>query len=218
VNEFWAPVLRRNRVALLCAGSVVFDRNNNITGTATAGKDTDYPFVSFQQADAIGLMGALLDRSGAAYVLQSAASTPLSELREKPIILLGGYNNDWTFRFQDQLRFRFLPEPQHAIGDSAHPETVWSRDISKPYSNSDDYAIIARFHDPTTDSMMVLLAGIGRNGTEAAAQFVTSPHYMQELAGRIGTGLATRNVEVVIKINVIEGKTGAPIIQAVNVW
>src|ERR1035441_1442915 len=48
-----------------------------------------------------------------------------------------------------------------------------------PYSSADDYALVARFHDATTDSWVVVLAGVGRNGTEAAAQFATSPHYMQ---------------------------------------
>jgi hypothetical protein len=95
---------------------------------------------------------------------------------------------------------------------------VWSRDLSKPYSDSDDYAIVARFHDPTTDGLVVILAGIGRNGTEAAAQFVTSTRNMQELADRAGQDLTGKNVEAVIKLSVIGGKTGAPSIVAVHVW
>jgi hypothetical protein len=67
--------------------------------------------------------------------------------------------------------------------------------------------------------MIVALAGLGRNGTEAAAQFATSPHYMQMLRDRVGGGdLRDKNVEVVLKIRVIEGKTGAPSIEAVHTW
>ena len=135
-----------------------------------------------------------------------------------PVILLGGYNNDWTLRLQERLRFQFLPEPEHAIVDKEHVGTVWSRDQSLPYSSSDDYALIARFYDSTTDRVVVILAGIGRNGTEAAAQFATSPHYMQLLADQIGSDLTKRNIEVVLKIKVIQDKTGAPSIQAVHVW
>jgi hypothetical protein len=217
LETFWNPVFHGRGTPIICTGTVVFAQNK-FSGTSTAGRDTDYPFVSLQQASAIGLLGAALDHGGTTYILQSAPSTPLSELRERPVVLLGGYNNDWTFHLQEHLRYQFLPEPDHAIVDTFHSGTKWSRDQTLPYSNSDDYALIARYSDSTTDGVVVILAGVGRNGTEAAAQFVTSPHYMQLLADKIGPGLADKNLEVVLKISVIEGKTGAPTIEAVHVW
>ena len=63
----------------------------------------------------------------------------------------------------------------------------------------------------------MVLAGLGRNGTDAAAQFATSPHYMQLLQERIGA-FANRNLEGVLKVKGIEGKTGAPSIVAVHTW
>jgi hypothetical protein len=62
------------------------------------------------------------------------------------------------------------------------------------------------------------MAGVGRNGTEAAAEFVTSPHYMQLLRDQLGKDFNTRNVEAVLKVSVIDGKTGAPSILAVHAW
>jgi hypothetical protein len=117
------------------------------------------------------------------------------------------------------LRFHFAPVAEgEIIVDSAHPQARWERDPALPYSNADDYAIVARFHDATTDSWVVTLAGIGRNGTEAAAQFATSPHYMQLLRDQAGADFTNRNVEAVLKVSVVDGKTGAPAILAVNVW
>lgn len=84
--------------------------------------------------------------------------------------------------------------------------------------SADDYAIVARFRDATIDGWVVVLAGLGRNGTEAAAEFVTDPHYLELLRQRVGSDLANRNVEAVIKLNVIEGKTGAPTIVATYTW
>ncbi len=121
-------------------------------------------------------------------------------------------------RLLEPLRFRFVPGPAEVIVDRDHPSTKWERDPTQPYSSADDYAIIARFHDATTGSIVVIVAGIGRNGTEAAAQFVTSPHYMELLRNRVGASLADKNIEAVLKVNVIEGKTGAPSIEAVEVW
>jgi hypothetical protein len=94
----------------------------------------------------------------------------------------------------------------------------WQRDESQPYSSADDYAVVARFRDPRIDGWVVVLAGIGRNGTEAAAQFVTSPHYLELLRERIGTGFENRNIEAVLMVNVIKGETGAPSILAVHSW
>ncbi len=97
----------------------------------------------------------------------------------------------------------------------------WERNANLPYSSADDYALIARFHDATTDNWVVVLAGVGRNGTEAAAQFATSPHYMQLLRDKVGVDFANKNVEARYRKaggGVIDGKTGAPSILAVHVW
>jgi hypothetical protein len=219
VDQFWAPVLRGPGTTLICSGGVVFEPRN-FSGVQTAGKDIEYPFVSMQIAAAIGKVSGLLERGGATVQMQSCAPTPLNEMRERPVVLLGGYNNEWTLRLQSALRYQFAPEANASIIDREDPKVRWARDRSLPYSSADDYALIARFRDTTTDSMIVVLAGLGRNGTEAAAQFVTSPHYMELLKAQdqVGNALVDKNIEVVLKISVIEGKTGAPSILKVNVW
>jgi hypothetical protein len=219
LDDFWFPVVRDQRVVMICTGGSVFAQNN-FSGVTTAGKDIDYPFVSMQSASAIAQLSGLLERSGGATTqLQSAAATPLTELREHPVIFLGGYNNPWTLRLLEPLRFHFSPEAVAAsIVDKTQPGVHWERDHSLPYSSADDYALVARFRNTTIDSWVVALAGVGRNGTEAAAQFVTSPHYMQMLRDQVGSDLSNRNIEIVLKVNVIDGKTGAPSILAVHVW
>jgi hypothetical protein len=218
INEFWTPVLQGQGSVILCTGSVVFAHQPNYSGVTTAGRDIDYTFVSMQIASAINQLGLTIDRSGESSQLMPSASTALPDLREHSVILLGGYNNQWTMRLIDPLRFHFAPAPDEAILDRMHPQSEWKRDQSQPYSSADDYALIARFRDPTIDGWVVTLAGIGRNGSEAAAQFVTSPHYIQLLRDRLGKDFASRNVEAVLKVNVIDGKTGAPSILAVNTW
>jgi hypothetical protein len=219
LDSFWNPVLHDQSSIPVCIGGSVFSQTHT-SGVATATKDVDYPFISMQSASAVAQISALLERSGKATTqLQAAATTPLTELRDHPVILLGGYNNSWTLRLLQPLRFHFVPVTEgQSIVDSDHPGTHWERDASLPYSSADDYAIVARFHDATTDSWVVALAGVGRNGTEAAAQFATSPHYMQMLRDQAGADFINRNVEAVLKVSVIDGKTGAPSIQAVTVW
>jgi hypothetical protein len=217
VDDFWAPVIRDQHLVVLCTGGVIF-QNNKFSGVITAGKDIEYPFVSMQIASAISQISSLLDRLGATTQLQAAPSTPLTELREHSLVLMGGYNNQWTMRLLEPLRFYFTPEPGETIADRMHPQTRWFRDKSLPYSSADDYALVARFRDTTTDGWVVVLAGIGRNGSEAAAQFVASPHYLQLVKDQIGNDFSNHNIEVVLKVRVIDGKTGAPSILAVHSW
>ncbi|ADW68707.1 hypothetical protein [Granulicella tundricola] len=217
VDQFWGPVRQEPSTALLCVGGNVFD-GNHFSGTMTAGKDIQYPFVSMQLASAIARVGGLLERLNTRYQIQASAPTPLGDLRERPVILLGGYNNPWTMRLVETLRFQLPPEPFEGIVDRDHPGRQWTRDKSQPYASTDDYALIARFRDARTGNVVFLLAGLGRNGTEGAAQFATSPLYMEQVSKRIGKKLSSGNLEMVIKVNVIDGKTGAPSIEDLWVW
>ena len=219
LDDFWAPLLRDQRTVVVCTGSSVF-APQNYSGVKTAGRDIDYTFVSMQIASAIAQVSSAMQRVGAATELTSAATASLPDLREHSVALLGGYNNQWTLRFVEPLRFHFVQNQGTAeiIADRSQPGTHWERDSTLPYSSADDYALIARFRDPTIDGWVMVLAGLGRNGSEAAAQFATTPHYLQLLKDRMGSGFANRNVEVVLKVNVIDGKTGAPTILAVHSW
>jgi len=217
VDEFWAPVVHGQHSLLICTGSSVF-ANNRYSGVETANRDIDYPFVSWQSVSAAVQISGVLSRAGVSTELVSAPTAALTDLREHSVTLLGAYNNQWTMHLQQPLRYYFVPGADETIVDRMQPQVQWKRDQSLPYSNSDDYAVVARFHEPTIDGWVVVLAGVGRNGTEAAAEFVTSPHYLQLLRDRIGSDFSNRNIEAVLKINVIDGKTGAPTILAVSTW
>jgi len=217
LDDFWGPVLHNQRTVLICTGGNVFSEKN-FSGVATAGKDVSYPFVSMQIASSIAQISRVLDHSGVASELLSSNATPLTDLREHSLTLLGGYNNAWTLRLLDPLRFRFAPDHGEFIMDRLQPKTIWERDHTLPYSSADDYAVVARFRDPNIDGWVVALAGLGRNGTEAAAQFVTSQHYLQLLRDQTGQDFGNRNIEFVLKVKVIDGKTGAPTILATHTW
>jgi hypothetical protein len=217
LEDFWNPVLHDQRTILICTGSVIF-APERVSGTLTAGKDIEYPFVSMEGASAISHISGLLQSSGVHADLKSAGATPLTELREHSFILVGAFNNQWSLRLVEPLRFHFASQPAEAIVDRMQPQVRWSRDPSLSYSNADDYALVARYRDTTTDSWVVVLAGVGRNGTEAAAEFASSAHYMQLLRDQLGKDFNSRNIEAVLKVSVIDGKTGAPSILAVQAW
>lgn len=217
VNSFWSPVVQGQRSLIVCAGGSVF-ASDRYSGVATADKDIEYPFVSWQSLSAMVQISTALSQNGVSTQLLSAPSTPLTDLKDHSIALLGAYNNQWTMHLQQPLRYYFQPGVDEAIVDRTNPRTQWKRDQSLPYSSADDYGVVARFRDPTIDGWVVILAGLGRNGTEAAAQVVTSPHYLEQLRHMIGSDLSSRNIEAVVKVNVIDGKSGAPTILTAYTW
>jgi hypothetical protein len=217
LSEFWTPVVSAQQQVLICTGGVVFNQGT-YSGTLTANRDVEYPFISLQNAAAIARVSGQLEHFGMAAQLIPSPSTPLTDLREHSIVLIGAYNNQWTMRLLAPLRYHFSPVPTQSILDTRRPQFHLERNESLPYSSADDYAIVARYRDPVTDSWVVVLAGIGRNGTEAAADFATSSNHLQLLRNRLGGSLANKNVEVVLKVNVIDGKTGAPWILDAYSW
>lgn len=216
-DDFWRPILHNHETVLICAGGADISPADPL-GVKSASKDTEYPLVTLQTAASISVLSSLVQRGGETAQLRFAPSTPLTELSEHSLILLTAYNNPWTMRFVEPLRFHFSPIPDYAILDRTQNKIHWSRDPQVPYSNADDYAIVARFWNRPTDSWVVVLAGLGRNGMEAAALFVASPHYMQLLRDQIGRDFSDHNIEAVLKVGVIDGKTGSPSIVAVHVW
>jgi hypothetical protein len=222
IDVFWEPILREKGDILMCAGG-----QSPAPGFVTAGKETDYPYFSITTVSSVVMLSSLIERGGAIPRFASAATTLLPQFQEHPVILLNAYNNHWTLRFAEPLRFHFTAESGYlnqwgylnqSIVDTKRPGVVWKRDSTVPYSSADDYALLARFWDSTTNNWVLILAGIGRNGTEAATQFVVSPQYMQMLRNQLGRSFSNRNIEVVLKVSVIDGKTGAPSIMAVNTW
>lgn len=216
-NRFWKPVLSGQNTVTLCTGGVVF-KTQNFSGVMTAPRDTDYPFLSMQIAASIAQISELTHHFGAAPHLISSPSTQLDDLRGHPVVLIGGYNNKWSMRLLANQRYYFTREPLESIADNRNANNQWMRDRSIPYGSADDFALVARFRDPTSGSWIVVLAGLGRNGTEAATQFATSPTYLAQLEQHLGRHMGSGNVEAVLRVRVVDGKTGAPTLVAADVW
>ena len=81
-----------------------------------------------------------------------------------------------------------------------------------------DYAIVARFTDGDTGKPAVIVAGLGRCGTQAAGQFVSDPDALDQVGRSAMAAGEKKNIEVVLSTRVIEGHPGSPKIEAVYFW
>jgi hypothetical protein len=155
--------------------------------------------------------------------IRRATSFTLSDLRTAPVILVGAFNNPWTMRLNNDLRFSYhWDESTHTgvIRDRENPSShSWVHDPSVPYSKViQDYAIVSRFMDPHTEQMVVVVGGMGRDGTIAAGEFVMEPHYLETLAAKAPKHWDKKNLQALIATEVVDGKTGPPRILAAHFW
>lgn len=217
VHRFWQPVLASTVPVVLCPGAMVFSASSE-SKVVKAQKTDDYPYLSVATAGALSDLVAMMATNHINYSIQPTSATTLNDIRKHPIVLVGAYNNEWSLRLLGSLRYRFSDEPNLQIYDSANRSTVWARPPNVPYDEADDYAIVARFRDKLTENFAVILGGIGKNGTTAAAQFVTSPRYLDLLDRPQSKDWASKNLELVIRTKVIDGSAGPPTIVASYLW
>ena len=171
-----------------------------------------YHHVSVSDAVAISRMANILQKYNRSYFIKEASSTSMADLRERTVILVGALNNAWTLQLNNSLRFRFVPGTLARIQDRENPKNLaWTVDYSKPYpSLSADYGIIARYHDTYTNGNVLIVAGIGPYGTEAASELVSSPQYLSLIEHSVPGGFKNSNLEMVIKTDVTRGEAGPP--------
>ena len=162
----------------------------------------------------------LLTRRSVAYRTKSSTEATLDELRSGPVILIGGFNNLWTMRLTSALRYRLVPQTEmvNTIQDSLHPSTAWTFDNLQPaIVNSRDYAIVASYYDTTIEQHVLIAAGIGKNGTVAASEFVTTDRYLKTWLADEKIP-ANKNLELVISTDVLDGEPGPPHVIAFATW
>lgn len=221
-DKLWAPFVKSPGPVLIVVGSG--RKSTDIPELATT-SFYDYMtgpehHVSVATAVALAHVSGFLKQHDGGFEIKEDNEANLADLRSRPMILIGATNNAWTMRLLDPLRYRFTKGPLAQIQDIKNPgNRDWLIDFSKPFpSITTDYAILARFHDSTTDGPVMVIAGIGPYGTEAASEFATSPQYLQESLKKLPSGWQSENLEMVIKTDVIDSKAGPPVLVTATVW
>jgi len=223
VNELWKPLLKSQGQILFVVGPVLQEalmaraENTGAIGNMTG----RYDHVSVLSAVALTHLAGVLQRNGRPYEVKESTETSLADMRSRPVVLIGAVNNTWTMHVVNTLRFRFLFDGRNAeiqdTGDVHSPR--WSFDVTdSSQSVTTDYALVARFHDPTTEGPVLVIAGLGPNGTEVASEFASDPQNFGRIAEKLPRGWENKNVELVLKMDVMGSKAGPPALIASTVW
>ena len=160
------------------------------------------------------------------YRLMDASDTEYKRLQEGPTVLVGGVDNAWTMRLTQGLRYRMEWDSASRVAQivdsraakAAHPH-AWRLETDQPYRTlSTDYALVARYRDTMTGQFVVIVAGLGAEGTEAASEMVASPAYTALLLAGAPGHWQDMNLEAVISTAIIHGEPGPPHVVAAVFW
>ncbi|HUX45157.1 MAG TPA: hypothetical protein VMV57_10440 [Terracidiphilus sp.] len=231
-DRFWAPVISSENPATFCLGEPAKDINevsiNSIDAPIPETKPEPLYFRlhyagDLALADVITLTrtAAALEIRHKAFRVEPASEATFAQLREGPSVLIGAFDNIWTLRLTQNLRFGFASRNGVALlVDRKSPKaTAWATAWALPYQKlSRDYAIVARIHDSVTGQPVIIAAGISEEGTEAAGEILYNPVYLDSLIAKAPPDWENKNLEAVIETQVIQGHSGPPNVLAVEVW
>ncbi|MBV8820711.1 MAG: hypothetical protein JO022_20285 [Acidobacteriaceae bacterium] len=216
IDQFWAPALASPKPILVYnATSTVFHSAHPEPGTrdliAVRGQ-----YTCIGDAYTSAMLSSMFTRKGKLYQLRYGSDLTFGDLRYQPSILIGAFNNQWTLQTMSDLRFVFDAFPN--IRDRADNRVYAPRDLQPDGRTVEDYAIISRVLDSKTGELLIAAAGITQYGTRAAGEFLTSAPLMAALAKSAPADWPKKNVQVLIKANVVDDTPGAPAIVKTYFW
>jgi hypothetical protein len=227
-RQLWAPILQESgQIQLVVADLSATLNNSQGQQRRQAGALIDLlrmgEIVNYRDSLAQTDLVAFLSRHGKPYRLELSSQASYSDLQRSASVLVGGLDNVWTLRLTEPLRYHFVhrgPGYNYAIADREHPEDGgWSVDLTQPPDHfTQDYAIVARVFDATTGRPVLVVAGIGANGTTAAAQFLLEPDRMAELTPHAPRNWEHLNMEAVIRTQILDNHAGPPHVVACHFW
>jgi hypothetical protein len=232
IDRFWAPVTSSVNPTTFCLGEPAknFDVGSINSFDTPVNNSKPEPLYfrlhysgHLALADVITLTRtvAALESQHKSFRVVPASDATFAQLREGPFVLIGAFDNIWTLRVTQQLRFGFESKDGVAllVDRNSPNKTTWATAWDTPYQKlSRDYAIVARIHDRTTGQPVIIAAGISEEGTEAAGEILYNPEYLDSLLAKAPRNWEEKNMEAVIETQVIEGHPGPPNILAVQTW
>jgi hypothetical protein len=223
LDQFWAPVLNPSVPVVLCVGRAPLSPGTPATPEQLVGRR---PGIGWTDAVTLARLTGLIQSKGQPYHLRREEKATFGELQEGPAILVGAFNDAWTLRLMEGMRFGFRQDgAEYWIADQQNPSArQWKIDLSAKKDGDgrplvgEDYALISRFLNPTTGKIVVVVAGLYASGTEAAGRFLTDAHQMELLTGRVPAHWEKKNLQIVIRTEVIDRVPGPARVLTAYSW
>jgi len=222
LDSFWRPVLADPQPVLLCAAKSPWSPSQPL---ATGQQDSSRAGIAW--ADVVTLTRVALQVQSKKHPIQLRREdrATFAELQQGSTILIGAFNDNWTMRLSDIGRYGFEHEgTKYWIVDRQNQGArQWGIDLDVKNSEGkldlhQDFAIVSRVFNQRTGKMLVTVGGLYGFGTQAAGQFLTDPRYLKKFTANLKSGWESKNLQLVIRTEVIDGTPGPPELIASWAW
>jgi hypothetical protein len=242
LRTVWAPLLDSSKPLLISIGSNAvyrvaddradaYSRENHVENSGmeffpqfspmqTYGSTGLHPaensFVALGDVASVSEVVSTLVHFGKTFQERFPNDISFAEVRNNPTVLIGGFNNDMTRELS--RNFRYVLAARNRIEDRNQSGRAWELHASTDSHDTEDYAIVTRIQRNGEIEPMIIVAGMGQYGTLAAADFICQPEHLDELGRSLGRGWQKQNLQVVLRIKVIDFKPISTSIVATHTW
>jgi hypothetical protein len=112
----------------------------------------------------------------------------------------------------------FVLRRRNEIDDLQNPKRRWLLRTSEDSHYTADYAILTRLLNEDGNAPLLSVAGLGQYGTLAAANFVCSPSAIFAVTRQLPKDWAKKNLQVVLRVQVVDFKPGVAEVVALRSW
>ncbi|MDE1163132.1 MAG: hypothetical protein PW792_14500 [Acidobacteriaceae bacterium] len=216
---FWSAILQDPNPALLVVPDLsqanILPRPAENPDTSILAHITDSHLVDFNDSLALSKLSGKLGQAGKPFTLKLSSDATYSDLQLGPTVLIGAADNPWSLRLLQPLPFSVAQRGDSWTYDILRrdkpAEHSWFVDFSQPYTHlQQDYGIVARLSDTMTGHPVLIVAGLGQNGTTAAVRLLTDPELQKVIEKMAPPGWSGKNLEIVFRTQIIQDRFGPP--------
>lgn len=216
LDQFWVPAMASPKPILIYNATTTVFRAADFGNSAKDLVSVRGQYTCIGDAYTSVVLGSLLSRKGKLYQMRYGTDLTFGDLRFQPSILIGAFNNDWTLRTTNELRFVFDKHP--TIRDRFDNRLYTLHNIAPDGRTPEDYAIVSRVFDSKTGELLIAAAGITQYGTRAAGEFLTSPNLMAVLAASAPRDWPKKNLQLLLHTKIVDETPGPPSIVTTYFW
>lgn len=246
LDLFWSPAISSSRPVLICLAKPVVYRpsvdlyekyarahpgtfqtepeRDNIElpldpGTKIEWKDIEvYPGYGVASGDVYAAVSIsmLLTQKGKPSQVRIGNNYSFEDLRGSPAVVIGAFNNRWTMETTSNLHFAFVWGV--GIREQVPSGRVWTPQIESHSRYKSDFGVVTRLVDSKTGQFLIATAGLGTAGTQAAAELISNQQYLQDGLQKAPADWNTKNLQLVVQTNVLDGVPEPPRVVAAYFW
>jgi len=213
---FWAPAFASPKPILVYNATTPVFRSPDLSDSPRGLVTVPNQYMTIGDAYASVALTSLFTRKGKLWQLRYGTDLTFGDLRYQPSILIGAFGNAWTLQTTNYLRFVFEKHP--TIRDRSDNRLYTLPNMTPDGRTPEDYAIVSRVFDSKTGELLIAAAGITQYGSRAAGEFLTSPHLMAGLTANAPSDWPKKNLQVLLRTQIVDETPGPPSIVTTYFW